>query len=130
MGHTVNMYRAALIAIDRYLLGRTFQDAVPCDEIIAYVTSYQSHTDFHRLGKEIVMSMPSLASSGGLFLLYPAMKASKVLAREDKLYIISVLNRLSGEVPVASSLAAHVREYEMVVPTFGHCTPLVNFLGR
>ena len=67
------------------------------------------------------MSMPSLFTSGGIFLLYPAMRASKVLSREEKLYIISMLNKLSREVPVAALLAAHVLGYEMHPPTEEQC---------
>ena len=69
------------------------------------------------------MSMPSLFTSGGIFLLYPAMRAAKVLSPEEKLYIVSMLNRISMEVPVASLLANHVLEFE-VSPTDEQCRPV------
>jgi hypothetical protein len=59
------------------------------------------------------MSMPSLFTSGGIFLLYPSMRAAKVLSSEEKLYIVSMLHRISWEVPVASLLANHVLEFEL-----------------
>jgi hypothetical protein len=74
--------------------------------------------------------MPSLYTSGGIFLLYPAMRAAKVLSRADKLYIISMLNKVAYEVPVASLLAAHVMEFEMEPPSLEMCkAPLTNIYG-
>jgi len=69
------------------------------------------------------MSMPSLFTSGGIFLLYPAMRAAKVLSREEKLYIVSMLNKISWEVPVATLLAKHVLEFEFNPPTDEQCRP-------
>lgn len=61
------------------------------------------------------MSMPSLslANSGGLFLLYPSMGAVRVLGMEEKMYIITVLNNISSEVPVAEQLAKYILEFEL-----------------
>lgn len=67
------------------------------------------------------MSIPSLYSGGSIFLLFPAMKAAKVLPRQDKLYIVSMLNKIALEVPVAARLAEHVLEFEMKVPTPEQC---------
>jgi hypothetical protein len=67
------------------------------------------------------MSMPSLSNSGGIFLLYPAMRAAKVVSREEKLYIVSMLNKISAEVPVAAALASLVLELEFNPPTEDQC---------
>ena len=66
--------------------------------------------------------MPSLFTYGGIFLLYPAMRATKVLGREEKLYIVSVLNKISADVPVATVLAQHVLQFEFNTPTGDQCT--------
>jgi hypothetical protein len=69
--------------------------------------------------------MPSLSTSGGIFLLYPAMRAAKVLSREDKLFIVSMLHKIAFDVPVAVQLAEHVLEFEFEPPTIEQCrTPL------
>jgi hypothetical protein len=68
------------------------------------------------MAKEIVMSMPELSSVGGAFLLYPAVRASKVLGREETLYIISVLNEIALDVPAAKPLAKHMTEFELDLP--------------
>jgi len=67
------------------------------------------------------MSMPSLSTSGGIFLLYPAIRAAKVLDRQDKLYIVSMLNRVAPDVPVAGPLAMHILEFENDFPQLEHC---------
>lgn len=73
------------------------------------------------MGREIVKSMPSLSTSGCIFLLYPAMRAAKVLSREDKLYIASMLHKIAFDVPVATHLAEHVLEFEFEPPTITLC---------
>lgn len=76
------------------------------------------------------MSMPSLSLAGAIFLLYPAVRAAKVLSREEKLYIVSVLNEMSIDVPVAGPLANHILEFEMDFPTREQCqTPLAQIYG-
>jgi hypothetical protein len=67
------------------------------------------------------MSMPSLSTSGGIFLLYPAVRAAKVMSREDKLFIVSMLRKVAFEVPVAAHLAEHVLEFEYELPTLEQC---------
>lgn len=67
------------------------------------------------------MSMPSLSTSGGIFLLYPAMRAAKVMSREDKLFIVSMLHKIAFDVPVAAYLAEHVLEFEFEPPTLEQC---------
>jgi len=74
-----------------------------------------------RLGREIVTSMPSLSTSGGIFLLYPAMRAAKIMSREDKLFIVSMLRKVAFDVPVAAKLAEHVLEFEFKPPTPEQC---------
>jgi hypothetical protein len=77
------------------------------------------------------MSLPTLSSAGGIFLLYPAMRAAKVLDREEKLYIVSILQQISVEVPVAAPLAAHILEFEFVPPTYEQCKiPLAKVWGE
>jgi len=49
------------------------------------------------------------------------MRATKVLCREEKLYIVSMLNKISAEVPVAALLAKHVLEFEFNTPTDDQC---------
>ena len=76
------------------------------------------------------MSMPGLSGAGAIFLLYPAMKAAKVLTRRETLYIVSVLNEISDEVPVAGPLAAHILECETEPPAREQCpTPLAQIYG-
>jgi hypothetical protein len=76
------------------------------------------------------MSFPTLSSVGGIFILYPAMRAAKVLGTPEKQYIISILRKLSAEVPVAFPLAAHVMEFEMTSPTDEMCkAPLAKVWG-
>lgn len=70
----------------------------------------------HSLAREIVMSMPSLSTPGGIFLLYPAMRAAKVLSARDREYISSMLSQVAMEVPVAGHLAVHVLEPEFDLP--------------
>jgi len=65
--------------------------------------------------------MPSLFTSGGIFLLYPAMRAAKVLPKDEKLYIVSMLKKISWEVPVAALLANHVLDIEFNPPTDDQC---------
>ena len=67
------------------------------------------------------MSMPSLFTFGGIFLLYPAMRATKVLSREERLYVVSMLTKISVDVPVASLLASHVLEFGLNPPTEEQC---------
>jgi len=71
------------------------------------------------------MSMPSLSTAGGIFLLYPAMRAAKVLGRPDRAYVVNMLNKIAEDVPVASSLADHLLELEMLGddPTQWLCNP-------
>lgn len=77
------------------------------------------------------MSLPTLSTAGGIFLLYPVMRAAKVLDREEKLYLISVLLKLAAEVPVAAPLAAHIMEFEYEPPTYEQCrVPLANVWGE
>ena len=117
IGHTMNMYKAAILRIDRYLLGHIFPLSNP------------SPTEIH-LAKEIVMSFPSLSVGGGIFLLYPAMRAAKVLSTPEKRYVISTLQKISTEVPVAGGLAAHIMEFEMGPPTEEMCSaPLGKIWG-
>lgn len=49
------------------------------------------------------------------------MRATKVLGREEKLYIVSMLNKISRDVPVASLLAQHVLQFEFNIPTGDQC---------
>src|SRR5271163_2577945 len=58
IGHTMNMYRAGIIAIDIFLSESLFQ------------SSSVTETDI-RMAHEIVMSMPSLVENGGQLLVYP-----------------------------------------------------------
>jgi hypothetical protein len=67
--------------------------------------------------------MPALYNSGGIFILYPAMRAAKVLSREEKLYIVSMFHKIASEVPVAEGLADHVLEFETELPTPEQCRP-------
>ena len=77
------------------------------------------------------MSFPTLTSVGGIFILYPAMRAAKVLGTAEKRYIISILQKISNEVPVAAPLAAHVMEFEMAPPTDEMCNaPLAKVWGQ
>ena len=69
------------------------------------------------------MSMPALYPSGGIFILYPAMRAAKVLSQMEKLYIVSMFYKIASEVPVAEGLAEHVLEFETVIPTLEQCRP-------
>ena len=65
--------------------------------------------------------------SGGIFLLYPAMRAAKVMSREDKLFIVSMLQQIAFDVPVAAHLAEHVLEFEFEPPTLEQCrTPFAK----
>lgn len=66
------------------------------------------------------MSMPSL-TTGGIFLLYPAMRAAKVMSRADKVYIMTVLRKIAYDVPVASALADHILDFEFEPPTPEQC---------
>jgi hypothetical protein len=75
---------------------------------------------FCRLGKEIVMSMPSL-TTGGIFLLYPAMRAAKVMSLDEKKYIMAMLRKMACDVPVASALADHIQDFEMEMLTPQQC---------
>ena len=59
--------------------------------------------------------------SGGIFLLFPAMRAAKVMSREDKLFIVSILHKIAFDVPVAAQLAEHVLEFEFEPPTPEQC---------
>lgn len=77
------------------------------------------------------MSLPTLSNAGGIFLLYPVMRAAKVLDREEKLYIVSILLKISDEVPVAAPLAGHVLEFEHEAPTYEQCrVPLAKVWGE
>lgn len=49
------------------------------------------------------------------------MRATKVLGREEKLYIVSMLNKIAADVPVASLLAKHVLQFEFDTPTGDQC---------
>jgi hypothetical protein len=53
--------------------------------------------------------------------LYPAIRAAKVLGKQEKLYIVSVLSKVAEEVPVAGPLAFHVLEFEDHVPLPEEC---------
>jgi len=66
------------------------------------------------------MSMPSL-TAGGIFLLYPAMRAAKVLSVRDKIYIMAMLRKLAYDVPVASALADHILDFQFEPPTPEQC---------
>jgi hypothetical protein len=115
IGHTMNMYRAIILQIDRYLLGHVWPDKAPSEgEIKYHIRSYKAN---NRLAKEIVMSLPGLNTTGGIFVLYPSMRASKVLGREEKLYIVRMLNKVAHEVPVARPLAMHIMEFEHEIPS-------------
>lgn len=74
------------------------------------------------MAKEIVMSMPSLYTSGSVFLLNPAMRASKVTTTENKIYIMAILKKISLEVPVAALLVGLIKEFEMYVPNEERCS--------
>jgi len=69
--------------------------------------------------------MPSLSTAGGIFLLYPAMRAAKVLGGQERTYVINMLNKIAADVPVASALADHLLELEMLGddPTQWLCKP-------
>jgi hypothetical protein len=66
------------------------------------------------------MSMPSL-TTGGIFLLYPAMRAAKVMPLAAKKYIMSMLRKMAYDVPVASALADHIQDFEMEMLTPQQC---------
>jgi hypothetical protein len=118
------MYRAAILRIDHHLLGHMYPNRVPSERELMYKA--RSFALILSLAREIVMSMPSLYTSGGIFLLYPAMRAAKVLSREDKLYIVSMFHEIASEVPVADNLADYVLEFEMYVPSPQECRPPAN----
>ena len=65
--------------------------------------------------------MPSLSTSEGIFLLYPAIRAAKVLSRKDKLFIVSILHKIAFDVPMAARLAEQVLEFEFEPPTIMQC---------
>jgi hypothetical protein len=66
------------------------------------------------------MSMPSL-TTGVIFLLFPVMRAAKVMSRADKVYIMAMLRKLAYDVPVASALADHILDFEFEPPTPEQC---------
>lgn len=115
------MYRAAILCIDRYLSG----NGKPTTEEITYNLTVLPL--ICSLAKEIVMSIPSLATTGGIFLLYPAMRAAKVLSKVEKDYIVLTLNRMASEVPVTVLLASHVLGFGDKIPTLGQCKLPMEF---
>jgi hypothetical protein len=122
IGHTVNMYRAIILQIDRYLLGHMWPDKPPSEREIKYTCLPMFANS--RIAKDIIMSLPGLNTTGGIFVLYPAMRASKVVGREEKVYIMSMLNKVADEVPVARALAMHILEFEHEVPNEKCQSPL------
>jgi hypothetical protein len=129
IGHTMNLYKAAILRIDRHLLGHIFPLSNPSPTEVRYDRKNIAELTFS-LAKEIVMSFPSLTSVGGIFILYPAMRAAKVLGTAEKRYLISTLQKISREVPVAAPLAAHIMEFELGPPTDEMCNaPLAKVWG-
>jgi hypothetical protein len=82
------------------------------------------------MAQEIIMSMPSLHTSGGIFLLYPAMRAAKVTTTQNKQYIMSMLRKVALEVPVADLLAEHIKEFERHLPTEEQCREVQYLYGE
>ena len=82
------------------------------------------------MAKEIVMSMPELSKVGGVFLLYPAVRAAKILSGKETEYVISVLEEMADDVPVAGPLAKHIMECELDPPAQPECkSPLMQIYG-
>jgi hypothetical protein len=49
------------------------------------------------------------------------MRAAKVMSREDKLFIVSMLHKIAFDVPVAAQLAETVLGFEFEPPTPERC---------
>jgi len=55
------------------------------------------------------MSTPSLYKNGAVFLIFPSRQAAKVLGRQHRQYILSVLMKIAVEVPPARLAAAAIQ---------------------
>lgn len=101
----MNLYKAAILTINLFLLEYVFPSARLSNSDIWYLFVHQMTGLICSLAHEIVMSMPSLYKAGAVFLIFPGRQAAKVLGRQYKQYIVGILMKVAVEIPVAMVVA-------------------------
>lgn len=121
-GHMTNLYRAAVLHINSFLIQHVFRWTIPSESVsqpdLTYVLS--AVLLISRLAHEIVMSLPKLYKKGGIFVNFPARNAAKVLGLEYKKYIVKTLMKISAEFWV-SERAARIIQDDIDAQEQGEC---------